>query len=200
MKICIATENTGKLEEIIALLHGIPLEFVISSQLGIRVSAEETGSTYAENATIKGLAYARQTGLISLADDSGLEVQALRGAPGLYSARYVSTPGATDKDRRKFLVSNLQAHPRPWKARFTCSVCVALPDGTTWLTSGECKGEIIPEERGEMGFGYDPVFLVAGAERTMAELSMDEKNTISHRARAVRAAIPILRRLMSEHR
>lgn len=200
MKICIATENPGKLEEFLSILNGLPFEFVTARQLGIKLHAEETGNTYRENAQIKAHLYAKRTGLPALADDTGLEVQALQGAPGLHSKRYLPDPGATDADRRKFLISNLQLFPRPWKARFTCTVCVALPDGSEWFTSGECKGEIIPEERGENGFGYDRIFLLQPQGMTMAELSPAQKNTLSHRARAVVAAIPILNRLNKEGR
>jgi len=198
MKICIATENLGKLEEFLSLLKGQSFECVTARELGIELHAEETGSTYRENAQIKAHLYAKATGLPALADDTGLEVQALKGAPGLHSKRYLPDPGASDGDRRKYLISNLQPYPRPWKARFTCTVCVALPDGREWFTSGECRGEIIPEERGENGFGYDRIFLLQPQGLTMAELSPAQKNILSHRARAVIAAIPILTRLMME--
>ncbi len=200
MKLCIATENPGKLDEFLSILHGQPFECITARQLELDLSAEETGTDYRENAQIKAHLYAKATGLPALADDTGLEVQALKGAPGLYSKRYLSDPGATDGDRRKFLITNLQPFPRPWKARFTCTVCVALPDGSEWFTSGECKGEIIPEERGENGFGYDSIFLLQPQGLTMAELPLDKKNQISHRARAVTAAIPILNRIIRENK
>jgi XTP/dITP diphosphohydrolase len=196
MKICIATENKGKLEELRSLLSHVPADFVTARQLGYELNAEETGSSYAENAHIKAELYAKRTGLLTLADDTGLEVQALHGAPGLYSARYLPDPAATDADRRHYLVSQLAAFPRPWKARFTCTICLFQPDGQFWYTSGDCMGEIIPEERGENGFGYDQIFLVKNSNKTMAELNLSEKNEISHRARAVKAIIPILERLI----
>jgi XTP/dITP diphosphohydrolase len=135
--------------------------------------------------------------LISLADDSGLEVEALAGAPGLYSARYGSQNGEklSDQDRRVYLIQNLQGKPRPWTARFHATIAIALPNGETHLAEGYCEGEIIPEERGSGGFGYDPIFLLSELGRTMAELSMEEKNRLSHRARAVMNAKRILRTL-----
>ena len=198
MKICLATENPGKLEEFLSLLEEYPFECVTARQMGLFLDAEETGNTYRENAQIKAHLYANATGLPSLADDTGLEVQALNGAPGLYSKRYLPQPGATDADRRQFLLSNLKNFPRPWKARFTCTVCVALPDGSEWFTSGECRGEIVPEGRGENGFGYDRIFLLQSQGLTMAELSLVQKNVLSHRAKAVIAAIPILDRLAKD--
>ncbi|HVF24840.1 MAG TPA: non-canonical purine NTP pyrophosphatase, partial [Anaerolineales bacterium] len=141
--------------------------------------------------------FANASGLISLADDSGLEVDALDGAPGLYSARYSPKPKATDADRRAYLIQNLQAKPRPWTARFHATIAIAIPNGDLHLTEGICDGEIIPEERGTGGFGYDPIFLLTELGKTMAELSMDEKNRLSHRAKAVMKAKPVLSRIFS---
>jgi len=159
----------------------------------------EDGHTYAENATKKAVAFAQASGLVSLADDSGLEVDALEGAPGLYSARYGSPDGhsvkLSDAGRRAFLVRNLQDKPRPWTARFHATIAIALPTGDTHLAEGFCEGEIIPEQRGTGGFGYDPIFLLTDLGKTMAELSMDEKNRLSHRARAVMNAKGILNNL-----
>ncbi len=195
MKLCLATENKGKLAEFQSILNGQPFELITAVQMGLAMNVEETGSSYQTNAQLKAHAYAQATGLPALADDTGLEVQALKGAPGLHSKRYLPESGATDSDRRTYLLANLDPFPRPWKARFTCVVCIALPDGSEWFTSGECKGEIIPEERGDFGFGYDRIFQLAGMQKTMAELTMSEKNLYSHRAKAVKAAIPILIRL-----
>jgi XTP/dITP diphosphohydrolase len=195
MRICIATENEGKLEEFRSILGETPFDLVTARSMGMNLEVDETGSTYKENAALKAHAYANATGLPALADDTGLEVQALHGAPGLFSKRYLPEGTATDADRRAYLLANLQNHPKPWKARFTCVVCIALPDGSEWFTSGECKGEIIPTESGEYGFGYDRIFRLAGMGKTMADLTMTEKNIYSHRARAVKAAIPILYRL-----
>ncbi len=196
MKICIATENPGKVKEMSALLAGLPIELVTADQLGLEIHAKEDGLSFTENAHIKAELYSQKTGLLALADDSGLEVAALRGAPGLYSARFHPAPNATDSDRRTYLLSLLQGYPQPWKARFNCSVCLYDPSGQFWHTTGVCKGLIIPEERGDNGFGYDRIFQVDGTNLTMAELSEDTKNTISHRAKAIRAIIPILERLL----
>ncbi len=154
----------------------------------------EDGHTYAENAAKKALAFAQTSGLVALADNSGLEVEALNGEPGLYSARYGSQDGQklSDKDRRAYLIKHLNDKPRPWTARFCATIAIALPNGETYLTEGICEGEIIPEERGRGGFGYDPIFLLSELGKTMAELSMDEKNRLSHRARAVIKAKSIL--------
>ena len=162
------------------------------------MEVEEDGTTYAENSRKKALAYCHASGLVTLADDSGLEVDALGGQPGLHSARFSGKPGATDADRRKFLLEKLKGHPQPWPAAFRSTVVIATPDGRTFTLDGECRGEIIPEERGTNGFGYDPIFLVEGMDRTMAELSMDEKNSLSHRARAILASRPVLMELARE--
>lgn len=191
-ELLIATNNPGKLEEMKALLGELSILLVTPSDLGLDLNVVEDGLTYAENAKKKAAAFAHATGLISMADDSGLEVDALDRAPGVYSARYLSKPGATDADRRAYLLENLRSKPRPWRARFRATVAIAIPQGGIRVCEGECPGEIIPEERGTGGFGYDRIFLVSGSGRTMAELSMDEKNRISHRARAVLKAREIL--------
>jgi XTP/dITP diphosphohydrolase len=200
----IATENKGKRRELQQLLDGLSpsaglragIDLVLPSEVGVTLKVEETGSTYAENAALKAIAYASASGLTALADDSGLEVDALNGAPGLYSARYSPLPGATDADRRARLLQNLRVQPRPWTARFHATIAVATPGGEVRYAEGVCPGEIIPEERGTGGFGYDRIFLLEGQSQTMAELNDAEKNRLSHRGRAVRAAIPILREIL----
>jgi len=192
----LASTNPGKLREMRALLKDVKVHLLSPRDLGLAIEVEETGATYAENAARKARAFSLRSGLVSLADDSGLEVDALGGAPGLYSARYAPHPGATDADRRAYLLQQLQDQPRPWSARFRCTVAIALPSGEVHFTEGVCPGEIIPEERGRGGFGYDPVFLIPSLNKTMAELSLQEKNKISHRALAVRAAIPLLKGLI----
>jgi XTP/dITP diphosphohydrolase len=193
----IATNNQGKIKELQELLKDTGIELITPAQINLNLDVLEDGHTYAENATKKALAFASTSGLVSLADDSGLEVDALEGSPGLYSARYGSLNGEklSDKDRRAFLIQNLQDKPHPWTARFHATIAVAIPNGETYLTEGFCKGEIIPEERGTGGFGYDPIFLLSDLGKTMAELSMEEKNRLSHRARAVMNAKPALFRL-----
>ncbi len=194
-KLLIATNNKGKVQEMQALLAGLPAELVTPAQAGIELEVTEDGKTYVENAQKKALAFARLSDLVSLADDSGLEVAPLDGAPGLYSHRYVPGANATDADRRRYLLSNLAGKARPWSARFRAAVAIALPDGSVQAVEGECPGEIIPEERGTGGFGYDPIFWIPEMGRTMAELNMQEKNRISHRAHAVMKARPILEAL-----
>src|SRR5512138_526253 len=181
-QLLIATNNKGKVKELQDLLKDLGLELVMPAQIGLDLDVVEDGQTYAENATKKAVAFARASGLISLADDSGLEVDALNGAPGLYSARYGSSDGnkLSDADRRTFLIKNLGDKPRPWTARFHATIAIAVPNGETQLAEGWCEGEIIPEERGTGGFGYDPIFLLPELGKTMAELSPENKNRISH--------------------
>jgi XTP/dITP diphosphohydrolase len=198
-KLLIATNNQGKVKELHDLLQDTGIELVTPSQIGLDIDVVEDGHTYAENATKKAVAFARASGLISLADDSGLEVDALDGAPGLYSARYGSSDGhpakLSDAGRRAYLIQTLQGKSHPWTARFHATIAIAIPHGETNLAEGYCEGEIIPEERGTGGFGYDPIFLLPDLGKTMAELSMDEKNRLSHRARAVMNAKATLKKL-----
>jgi XTP/dITP diphosphohydrolase len=196
-RLLLATRNPGKLIEMQDLLQGLPLELILPESILPDLEVVEDGSTYAENAARKALAYQRGSGMVVLADDSGLEVDALGGAPGLHSARYSPIPGAKDADRRALLLSNLALHPRPWVAHFHCTVAIATPAGELNFTEGDCPGEIIPVERGTNGFGYDPIFLLASSNRTMAELPTAEKNHLSHRALAVQAALPILARIFN---
>ena len=191
-KLLLATGNKGKILELRALLENLEAEILVPEEIGLELQVEETGKTYAENATKKAKAFAKASGLLSLADDSGLEVAALDGAPGIFSARYAPEPGATDADRRAYLLQQLKKFPKPWSARFSCSAVLASPAGETHLTNGICKGMIISQERGEHGFGYDPIFLIPDMGMTMAELKMDEKNQISHRARAIKRMTPML--------
>ena len=194
-KLLIATNNKGKVLELQELLRNTGIEFVTPAQINLELDVEEDGTTYQENAGKKASAFAQASGLISLADDSGLEVNALGGAPGLYSARYSPKPGATDADRRAFLLENLKDKPRPWTAHFHATIAVAQPNGAIEFVEGNCHGEIIPEERGTGGFGYDPIFLFPNLGKTMSELGMEEKNRLSHRAKAVMKAKIILRKL-----
>lgn len=194
----LASRNQGKLKEIRAILHDLPARLVTPYDLNLDLQVQETGSTYAENAARKAEAYARHTGLTTLADDSGLEVAALGGAPGLYSARYAPQPGATDADRRVYLLAQLRGRPRPWQAQFRCFVALVPVKGSTRFASGVCTGEIVPDERGEQGFGYDPIFLLPELGLTMAELAMDQKNRLSHRARALQSILPELQKLLTK--
>lgn len=205
-KLLIATNNQGKVAELRALLYDLPAQLVTPSEINLNLDVSEDGKTYAENAEKKALAFAEASGLVSMADDSGLEVDALNGAPGLYSARYgpplflseispkleEGRRGPSDADRRAYLLENLSGKPRPWMARFRATIAIAVPDQKVQLTEGECRGEVIPEERGTGGFGYDPIFFIPELNRTMAELGMDDKNRVSHRARAIMNAKPYL--------
>jgi XTP/dITP diphosphohydrolase len=196
-KLILSTTNPGKIRELKALLFDFPAALVTPLDLGLDLTVVEDGETYAENAARKALAYARAAGLLALADDSGLEVNALDGLPGLHSARFSIQPGATDADRRALLLERLQGQPRPWIAHFHCTVALAVPGGEVRFAEGDCPGEIIALERGQNGFGYDPIFLLPELGRTMAELSMEEKNRWSHRARAVRAARTVLAEMIT---
>ena len=186
-KLLIATHNAGKLAELRGLLRDVPCEPVSLSDVGIDLDVDETGETLEENAALKATTYARLAGLPTLADDSGLEVDALGGAPGVHSARYAG-PGATDADRIAKMLDNLAVHPQPWTARFRCVIAIATLGGDVELHGGACEGVIISKPRGDNGFGYDPVFYLLEHNHTMAELSDAEKNVVSHRGIAARKA------------
>jgi XTP/dITP diphosphohydrolase len=188
----IATNNKGKIAEIQALLGMADFNLFTPAGLGLVLAIPEDGQTYAENASKKALAFSHASGMVALADDSGLEVDALDGQPGLHSHRFCPQTDATDADRRAYLLEKLTGAPRPWTARFRATVAVANPSGEVRLAVGQCEGIIVPEERGTNGFGYDPIFFIPELGRSMAELEMDEKNGLSHRGKAVQNALPIL--------
>jgi len=179
-RLVIATGNAGKLGEYRHLLAGIGLGLI-----AVDPGVAEVGSTYAENAQVKAEAAREALGLPAIGDDSGVEVDVLKGFPGIHSARI----GPTQKERTQALLDRLKGHPRPWLARFVCTIALAVPREPTDFFEGECRGEIVPEWRGEAGFGYDPIFLVPEAGKTFGEMSPEEKARYSHRARAVRAMI-----------
>jgi len=191
-KLLIATRNRGKVREYQELLQGLPLALTSLEAEGITLEPEETGETCAENAILKARAYAAASGLLTWADDSGLEVDALGGAPGVRSSRYAGA-GASDEDRYRLLLRHLEGVP--WEkrtARFRCVVAIVEPGGRVHTAEGTCEGIIAFSPRGHNGFGYDPVFYLPDRQCTMAELNPAEKNRISHRARAARAARRIL--------
>lgn len=195
MKLLIATNNQGKARELVALLSDSMWECTTPAQEGITLDPEETGKTFEENAVIKARSFARASGLITLADDSGLEVEALNGAPGIHSARYAG-PDATDAQRNDYLLARLSGVP--WEkrqARFRCVIAIAFPDERLVLCKGECPGLIAFEPRGENGFGYDPIFYLPELGKTMAELTPEEKSRVSHRGRAIRKAREFLQSL-----
>jgi XTP/dITP diphosphohydrolase len=194
--VLLATRNPGKLREYESLLQGLPVRWRLLSDLGIDTEVEETGETFEENARLKALAYTRESGLPTLADDSGLVVDALGGAPGVRSARYAG-PSASDEDRYRMLLRNLEDVPDEERdARFVCVVAVALPDGMLKTAPGTVEGRITREPRGTGGFGYDPVFWVTEMGCTMAQLDTGDKNRVSHRGRALAALRPELVRLL----
>lgn len=182
----LGTRNAGKLREIQTILGDIPWRIRSLREFEHIGVAAESADTYSANAIAKAQFYARATGVCALADDSGLEVEALGGAPGVFSARYAGA-GASDADRRKLLVAELAGVPKEERrARFVCVVAIVAPDGSLMNTSeGVCTGTIAFEPRGERGFGYDPLFVPDGFEQTFAELADSIKNRISHRARAL---------------
>jgi len=193
-KLLLATNNRGKARELKELLRELPMELVLPGELGITAEVDETGSSLEENARLKATVLAKESRLLALADDSGLEVDALGGEPGPLSARYAGE-GASDKERVEFLLAKLKGVPREKRtARFRCVIAIATPEGKVELCFGECQGLITFGPRGEKGFGYDPVFYFPGLEKTMAELPLDVKNKVSHRGVAAREAVEFLRR------
>jgi len=194
MQLLLATHNRGKRREWLPLLAGLELELLLPEEVGLTTAVEETGATYVENALLKARTLAAASGLPALADDSGLEVDALDGAPGLHSARYQPGP---DPVRYRALLQALEGVPEEQRtARFRCVAALVLPDGREFVTEGVCEGSIATAPAGEGGFGYDPVFYLPERGCTMAELPADEKNRLSHRARAAQALRPFLERLL----
>ena len=191
-KLLLATGNRGKVREFQALLRGIPYELITPEQVSVSVDVPETGKSYEENARLKAVTLAERSGLITLADDSGLEVQVLNGEPGFHSARYGGS-GLSDRDRVNLLLSRLEDVPREKRfARFVSVIAIAVPKDDVYFTRGECAGVIAFEPKGEMGFGYDPVFYFPELGKTMAELDMETKNRVSHRGKASVKAREIL--------
>jgi len=192
MRVLIATKNAGKKAELERILDGLGYTLLMPPDLGIDLDVEETGSSYRENALLKAVAFCQASGLLTLADDSGLEVDALDGAPGIYSARY-GGPGLDDEGRYRLLLQEMKGIPEAERtARFRCVIALVWPSGRQETVSGVCKGRILSAPRGEHGFGYDPVFFVLDQGRAMAELPAEVKNVISHRARAMAFARDIL--------
>lgn len=188
MRLLVATNNAGKIREYQDLLAGLNLELCGLLDIGITTEVDETGQTFEENARLKAAAYSQASGLLTLADDSGLEVEALGGVPGVYSARYAGK-GATDADRYRKLLVALEGVP--WEkraARFRCVIALAWPNGHVEAFDGQCNGVIAFEPKGTNGFGFDPVFYMPEHGCTMAELPEEKKNRISHRAKAAMLA------------
>lgn len=198
----LATTNAGKVRELRALLarnvYLPPLTIATPAELGVHIPAiDETGTTFAENAQLKAEAVARATGCLALADDSGLCVDALNGAPGLHSARWAG-PDATDAERTAYLLAKLEHVPLEQRtARFVCAASVAFPAGQVYSAEGVCEGIIAILPRGTNGFGYDPVFVIPSLDKTLAELTDAEKNAVSHRALAFTQIADALPKLVS---
>lgn len=191
-RLLLASGNAGKLRELRHMLDGV-VEVLSPADVGLAgLDPAETETTFHGNALLKARAFASASGLLALADDSGLQVDALGGAPGVYSARYAG-PDATDADNNQKLLAALEGHADR-SARFRCALVLAAPAGDErCLHEGTCEGRILEAPRGQGGFGYDPLFLADGQTRTMAELPPDEKSAISHRGRAVRAFVAWMR-------
>ena len=186
MKAVLASKNQHKLAEISKIVAQFGMELVLQSELGLDIDVDETGETFEENSMLKARAVMEASGMPAIADDSGLMVDALDGAPGVYSARYGGSHDRTDEERYRYLLSNLENVPDENRsAKFVSVITLLYPDGHAIVARGECSGTILHAPRGENGFGYDPVFFVTSEGKSMAELSPERKNEISHRARAL---------------
>jgi len=196
LKLLLATANPGKVREYRRLLRDLPFKLVTLAEEGINTVVAEQGASFEENARLKATAYAHLSQLTSLADDSGLEIDALGGKPGVHSARFAGEK-STDETKIENLLARLKDVPKEKRtARFKCVIAIASPTGKVALCSGECHGLIALESRGEDGFGYDPIFYIPELDKTMAELPLEIKNQISHRGKAVQKA----RRLLEDLR
>jgi len=194
-KLLLATNNQAKVREYRSLLQNISFELVTLAEQGIATIVSETGESLEKNARLKATVLAAESHLLALADDSGLEVDALGGEPGRLSARYAGE-NASDGDRVNYLLSRLK--DVPWQKRsacFRCVIAIATPDGEVEFCSGECRGFITFEPRGKQGFGYDPIFYLPELDKTMAELPLETKNQISHRGQAARKVYQVLEKL-----
>ena len=201
-RLLVATHNPGKMREYRGLLRDAPYDLVSLDDMGISLEVEETGETFLDNAWLKARGYAAEAGMLTLADDSGLEVDALAGDPGVRSARYGGDACRSDQDRVELLLRNLAE--MPWErrtARFRCVIAVAKPpaagDGDVASVVGSVAGMIQCEPVGDEGFGYDPVFYLPSFDRTIAQLPLDLKNRISHRSDAARRAVAALEKLVA---
>jgi XTP/dITP diphosphohydrolase len=197
-KLLLATNNQAKVREYKSLLSDLPYELVTLAEQGITIVVNEVGDSLEENARLKATVLAAESQLLTLADDSGLEVDALGGEPGRLSARYAGE-NASDKERVSYLLARLNGVPREKRtARFRCIIALATPDGKVEFCSGECQGLITFTARGEHGFGYDPVFYLPELDKTMAELPLAQKNQVSHRGQAARQVYQVLEKLREQ--
>lgn len=194
VQLVLATRNAKKLAELDRLLAsaGLDVEILGSDAFSDLPEIEETGSTFAENSLIKARAVAAHTGLIAIADDSGLCVDALDGQPGIYSARWAG-PGATDESNLDLVLEQIRdVEPAQRTAHFACAAALVLPSGEEYVVHGQVNGILLTQRRGEGGFGYDPIFLPDGFDITTAEMTSDQKDAISHRGQAMRALVPLI--------
>ena len=194
MKLILASNNANKLKEFRSLVADLDIELLSQKEAGCDFEVEETGTTFEENAYLKASTVTEATGIAAVADDSGLCVDALGGEPGIYSARYGLGHAASDEERYRYLLQKMEG-VEDRSARFVCCICCTFPDGSVIRSRGECEGEILLAPKGQNGFGYDPVFHPLCLDKSMAELSPEEKNAISHRGKALRAFIEELRKL-----
>ena len=202
-KLVIGTNNEGKLREFRKLLDGCGFELVTPAELGFAFAPDETGSTFEENATIKAVEAARTSGLVALADDSGLEIDYLGGRPGIFSARYAggdrTSDSISEQEQNSIVLDEMRGVPDERRgARFRCVIAIATADGRVQWVDGAFEGRIAQEPRGEQGFGYDPIFFVPSHGMTSAQLPRDEKNRISHRGEAAAKALPLLRKMLRD--
>ena len=196
MKLVLASQNKGKLKEMQAILGELGIEVVLQSELGLAVDVEETGTTVAENATLKAKAVMEASGLPAIADDSGLCVDWLQGAPGIYSARYGGVD--SDEERNQLLLNNMKG-ALDRSAHFHADIVCCFPNGDILNTAGDIFGTIAYAPNGEGGFGYDPIFFVPSLRKTLAQVPAEDKNAISHRGNALRAMAVKLKEYMENH-
>jgi XTP/dITP diphosphohydrolase len=201
IKLLIATNNPGKMREYKEILVDLPVVLTSPADEGLTLDPAETGQTFEENAIIKAEAFAKASGLLTLADDSGLEIDALGGEPGVYSARYGDTAKHDHAGRYQLVLDKLAAKKVPWTertARFRCVVALATRDRLVGTTQGTVEGFIAYEPKGDGGFGYDPIFFVPELNHTLAEMTSEQKHRISHRARAAWAVIPLIEQVVAK--
>ncbi len=197
-RLLVATRNSGKVSEFADMFEDLQLEWIGLADLGLELEVAETGSTFRENAIIKATEYAAASGLLTLADDSGLEVDVLGGHPGVHTARYGGV-GLTPVQRYELLLENMKGVPMAERsARFRCVIALASRQGILGTSGGVCEGKIAEGPAGNGGFGYDPVFFLPAREQTMAQLPAAEKHLISHRGKAIAEIAPLLRLVLSE--
>ncbi|KAA3663824.1 MAG: XTP/dITP diphosphatase [Chloroflexi bacterium] len=198
-QILVATHNQGKLVEFAEMFNDLDIEWLSLDDIAVTTDVEETGTTFRENAILKATSYAKETGLLTLADDSGLQVDALDGAPGVYTARY-GGKGLSHEERYQYLLQNIKNVS--WEdrtARFRAVIVISTPDGEVLAEeAGVCEGMIALEPAGDGGFGYDPVFFLPEREQTMAQVGTAVKHQISHRGQAVKKIAPRLREILGD--